>query len=524
MSRSLPTIDTNARVAPGTQVITPMYSDAAVTAGDYIYLSGTGAMGGKGATVGLGLNSTYAAASLIYGYTQTGVSSPTISYSPMFDQGTYTATTRTIADVYQAATNVSTNTTSNGLRSCVLNNGNIVFFYSTSTPAGFYFSIYTPAGVQVKAETNVSSVTPTGGNRSLDVAPMLDGGFVVAYASTSTLAYIRRYDSAGNSLLGQTQAGSGTLQGYISVSAFSNGSYLVCGTSAGASQLRYYVVSSANVVGPVNTPTGATTTIYDCKAVSLTNGNIAIVYNLSNSANYYLIVDSTAAVVVPAVSAGAATTVLQWDACTIPNGFAISYSLSSNSTFYMKCISNGGTNGGAVQIFAGTANSPSICYGGNNTVYATYLSSNLKFSVITNTNGSSTPVVSSNNTVNPAFTQFSTSIANNALDGSIAAVYRNTTSGFVAFQTVNQQTYTQNVTQLTGANYTPATNYYFLGVATNSAAAGGIVNVQMNGVTALPSTYPSVTSPISFDYQNGASPFAQRGTVSGRNIILKGLE
>jgi hypothetical protein len=481
-------------------------------------------MGGKGATAGLGQNITYSAGSPIYGYTQTNVSSPTISYSPLYDQGTYTDATRAVGQTYLANTSVSTSTSVNGLRSCILNNGNIVFFYSAT--GGFYFSIYTPAGVQVKAETNISASAPVSGIDALDVAAMPDGGFVVVYGTSVAggTGYIQRFNSAGTNTLAQTSIG-GQFYSAVSIAAFTNGSYAVCGITTNSTQLRYFTVSAANVVGGTITPGSPTSTTYNVRAVTLTNGNVAITYNLGSSNVYFLIINSAGTAIVAPVSAGVSTGYTNWDVCTTPTGFAFSFMLAANNHIYAQYVSNAGVIGTAIVVVASAGSGkPSICYGGNNTVYIPQISTNLRSANVTNV-GVGTLVSSGVIPLSPAFANLGLVYASvSTLNGAFAAIYINTVTGAASFQTLNQQTYTQNVTVLTGNTYTPATNYYFLGVATNSAAAGNIVNVQVNGVTALPSTYPSVTSPISFDYQNGASPFAQRGTVSGRNIILKGLE
>lgn len=523
MSRSVSPIPTNVPVSSGTQVVTPMYTDTAVTAGDYIYMYGTGTMGTKSATVGLGVNTTWIAGTAQYGYTQTGVNFRSVSYSPLYDQGLYTDATRTVANTYQSDTAISSTTGVNLWDSCVLNNGNIAMVYCVSGTINFYISIYTPAGVQVKAQTTI--VNSTGTNAY--ISAMADGGFVVAYYNTSSITVcIQRFDSLGNTLLGNT-----TLSvnwSMYSIAALKNGSYVVAGGTGGA-QLLFIIISSNNVIGSTQTVTSATLTD-NVNAVGLTNGNFVLSYNRSGTtANYAIFTSSGSAVLAQTNSGVGANTSIAPRVCALETGFAMS--LMPNGAFSgIRTFNNSGTARGTL-AYTGTSYPYSgICAGQNNTVYVI-----LKLSgtttpfllYIANTTDT-VPTFVSLTTVSPSFTNIVVAYTNftlpNCLNGSVFVPYRNTSTTLLSFQTINIDTYTQNVTTLTGANYTPATNYYFLGVAASSAAAGGTINVITNGNATLPSTYPSVTSSIAFDYQNGASSSAQRGTIIGRTIALKGLE
>lgn len=78
------------------------------------------------------------------------------------------------------------------------------------------------------------------------------------------------------------------------------------------------------------------------------------------------------------------------------------------------------------------------------------------------------------------------------------------------------------------ANTTPSTvssfatpNYPLVGVAANTAAAGGVGQVQTNGTAVLNSNYSASTAAQAFDYQTPDGR-GVRGTISGRTITLLG--
>ena len=62
-----------------------------------------------------------------------------------------------------------------------------------------------------------------------------------------------------------------------------------------------------------------------------------------------------------------------------------------------------------------------------------------------------------------------------------------------------------------------------LGVAASAASAGSTGSVIINGPALLNTNYPSVSTPIAFDY-TGQGVFGNKGTVAGRAVSLRGLE
>jgi len=525
MSRSVSSVPTNVPVSSGTQVVTPMYTDTAVTAGDYIYMYGTGTMGAKSATVGLGTNTTWIAGTAQYGYTQTGINSRSVSYSPLYDQGLYTDATRTVANTYQSDTAITNIAGINQCSSCVLNNGNIAVAYSLITASDIYIAIYTPSGTAIKAQTSITSVTAS----PASISAMADGGFVVVYYNSPTsTTNIQRFDSVGNTLLGSTSLA--VTWGMYRIAALKDGSYVVAGATSNATQLYFIIISSSNVIGSPQTVSSATSTD-SVEVAGLTNGNFVLSYNRLTTTAFYAIFTSSGSAVLAQTNSGiGANTDTAPRLCVLSTGFAILLMPAGQFTG-IRTFNNSGTARGTLTYTPGGSYSVTgICAGQNNKIYIILILNGtagpLQLYIANGTD--TTPTFGSLTTVSPSFTSIiafgSVIPTNNCLNGAISVVYRNTSTTLLSFQTINIDTYTQNVTPLTGANYTPATNYYFLGVAASSAAAGGTINVITNGNATLPSTYPSVTSSIAFDYQNGASSSAQRGTIIGRTIALKGLE
>lgn len=513
MSRSLPAIATNTPVVPGTQVVAPLYTDTATTTGDYMYLYSNGTVGNRGATVGIGQNTTFVAGSAVYGYTQTN-STVGVSYSPLYTQGTYTGTTQTTGVINVAAFDLTATATNAVQKCCTLTNGNIAMVFRQGT--GVSIAIYSPTGAVVLAATNISGITvPT--PEQMGIAGMADGGFVIAY-STAANAYYMRFSNTGTTVKAQTLFYSGT-NVYLSVAAFRDNSYILFINNSN-NQLYYFIVSSSDVLGSQLNVSNLST-CYEHQCTTLDNGQVMIVGVQGASTNYQMGIVNSSGTFTRAVASISLGTSGNIQICTVAGGAAIAYRIDSTGYPTLVTVTNAGTSLGQVTLQASPAYTPGgVCAGQNG---ALFITSTDGLRIFTATFSSSAAA-----TVGTAYT-ISTGLTNtlantcNALNGT-NYIFGYSGSGFPRLATYNNQDLTQNVTVLTGANYTPTTNYYFLGVATNSAAAGGIVNVQMNGVATLPSTYPSVTSPISFDYQNGASPFAQRGTISGRNIILKGLE
>jgi hypothetical protein len=489
-----------------------MYTDTAVTAGDYIYMYGTGTMGSLGATVGIGQNTTFVAGSPVYGYSQ-NVTTAGAMYSPLYPRGTYTGTSQTTGVIKVAAFDITATNINAVHKCCTLTNGNIAMVFRQGT--ALWMSIYGPTGTVVLAPASISSITVPDPN-NLAIAGMADGGFVVAFGTASN-GYFMRFSSTGAVVKAQTST-SGT-NAYLSVAAFKDNSYILF-SNPDNSQLSYFIVSSANVVGP-QTSVSALSTCTEQQCTTLDNGQVLLIGCLGTGTNYQSFIINSGGTITKAVASINLATSGNIQLCTVAGGAAIAYRIDSTGYPTLVTVTNAGTSLGQVTLQANPTYSPGgICAGQNGQLFITSTDGLRIFTATFSSSAAATV-----GTVYTISTGITGVLANtcNALNGT-NYIFGYSTLGYPRLATYTNQDLTQNVTVLTGANYTPATNYYFLGVAASSAAAGGTISVVTNGNVTLPSTYPSVTSPISFDYQNGASPFAQRGTITGRTIALKGLE
>lgn len=513
MSRSISSNSNIVPVSSGTQVVTPMYTDVNVTAGDYIYMYDTGTIGSREATTGIGQSTAFVAGFPVYGYAQ-NVETVGASYSPLYTKRTYTGTSQTLGAIKVAGFDITAVSTSNVQKCCILNNGNIVLVFRQST--ALWMAIYSPTGAVVKAAAAIYGISVPSENM-LAVVGMADGGFVVAFSS-STVVYYMRFSSTGGEVKGVLSFSRSNA--YLSIAAFKDNSYIIFSNAAGG-QLNYYIVSSSNDIGPATAiPTFTICNRHQC--TTLDNGQVLLVAQIAGT-NYQSGIINSSGVISKDFAYVDLATSAQIQLCTVAGGAAIAYRIDSTGYPTLVTLNNTGTSLGQVTLEADNSHTPGgICSGQNGQLFITTTTCVRMYTA--------TFSVTAPARVVALYTMASQSISNassntyNALNGTNYIFGSNPISGFPRLATYNNVDLTQNVSELTGANYTPATDYYFLGVAINSVAAGGIVNVQTNGVATLPSTYPSVISPISFDYQNGNSPYAQRGTVSGRNIILKGLE
>ena len=525
MSRALSLIaPTTGYASPNQLVTAQLATNVGFNPNDYVYAYGNNQVGNLGSTIGVGLTSTYIAGTRINGAVQTGFTPTSVMSGPYSASATYTGTTRTIYNIFQAATEFSTNAAAN-IQSCVLNNGNVAIAFRDSTANNLKISIFTNAGVSVKAATTVSSLTSAGVN-ALAVSAMVDGGFVIVY-SASSQNYYQRFDSAGTSTTGEVVllsnlAGTTAI---LNIAGGINGGFAIVG-SASSSQAYVSSYNSSNSHLGQLTLTSATA-VTASGIVGLTNGNYAIGWSQSGNTLWRSIIDPT-----PSVVVSASTVVsMQNDNISIAaydGGFLMTTKNSSSGNLQLASISNLGVlYNGSISNGFGNSMLSSVCVDAlNNVAYVVFqsFSNSLWYVAKYNNINSSAAVFDSNNNISglsPSNGQIKNAF--NALNGSIYYVYYGTSSR-PTFTTINIATYTQNTTTLTNTGfYTPTNGYYLLGIGATTAAAGSSGLIYTNGGITLPSTYPSVSTGYAFDYQSN-SYWAQRGTINGRTINLQGAQ
>jgi hypothetical protein len=529
MSRTLSSISPNtAYVSPNQLVTAQLATNVGFNPNDYVYAYGNNQVGNLGSTIGVGLVNTFIAGTQVNGFIQTGLAPTAVMSGPYSATATYTGATRTQGNLLQTSTSFSASTSGTVPRICVLNNGNIAVIWRDSAASDCKIAIFTNAGVSVKAATTISSQTNAGAYIAANgISAMTDGGFVVCYTSNTT-SYYQRFNSAGTTVVSETQI-SGTLssaQNYLSVAAGKGGDFAFVGNNSNGQAYTVHYTSS-NVYSGQVTLTSATNW-YDNDIVGLSNGNYAAVGIQGANTVSYLIVSSSVSIVAAYNSLnGGSTPNDVFNCAAYDGGFVIASRNTSTAAGRLISIANNGT-----QLNTGVSNGvsssqPSVCVGENNTAYFMFLNNNTgqwnvsKYNSINTTS----PTLETTFVVN-SFSPGAYTGKNlyNALNGALYYGFRTSSTNLPAFVTVNQATYTQNVTALTNQGfYTPTNGYYFLGIGATTAAANTSGLIYTNGGIALPSTYPSVSTGYAFDYQSN-SYWAQRGTINGRAINLQGAQ
>jgi hypothetical protein len=540
MSRNAPALVSTLPVAPGTAVVTPMYTSVGFNAGDYVYQYGANLVGWpKGSTVSMGANNTLIAGNTYTGYAQTA-DSRAVSYGPFTDQITYSGTTTTVGQTIVSPTTLSGVTYANGACRCaVLTGGNVAYIYRGTGSTNLSGAIYNSAGVlQGSVVTLTTSLTYT--DTTLSICAMPDGGYIATwYEGASTNFFFSRVSSANAVTYGPAALGGGA--------ATSNGSIFAATTQ------NYYALS-------YNLSLGNTTAVL--RIYNLSNGSTGqynpTFTNISNtccagtnSDTFYLGVGDYGAnnfnihhVAVNGTQIGAGVTVssnstYRWIAAcgsTANSTYAGSY-----SAWFMFPNSSGQLQ--IYRVYASSATTPSYTGGNQGTqmTQAAVASTNNGGAMLVYRNSSTGILQAASfnaaaNQVGSTVTLVASAVPDVAIGASgfagasFAYGYGANATSYPTLQTAYSVAYTNGVTSLTGTNsYTPANGYYVLGVALTTAAAGATGMVATNGSANLGASYPNVTSNILFDYTGTAFTArsainAQRGNVIGTNVTLRGLE
>lgn len=537
MSRSAPVITSTLPVAPGTSVVTPMYTSVGFNAGDYVYQYGANLVGWpKGATVNMGPENTSIGGTVVTGFKQVS-ESRSVSYGPFTDQILYSGTTNTVGQIIVSPTTLSGAVDSTGsVRCATLTDGRIAYAYR-KTGNTVVSAIYSAAGVLQGSVTTLSgNASGLSGTATFSMCALSDGGFIVAY-----------YDNAIGSAV------------YCRLNS-SNAIIVNNTTVYGASPSSFQVCATQNAYGfSYHTAPGASTAIF--KAYNLSNSNTgtfsysgSVIYSTgcagTNSDTFVLAVADTG---VPA------TRFIHLDVNASQLGStASSSSVYTGATPIMGCGSTANStypgayaasfvflNSSAQMIIARVyaSSASTLTIQGNNTAIG---ASNFALGSINNGGCVLTYYGSGGAlnyaTYNAASQQVATgtlaagSIVNTPFGvsgipgGSFAFAFAPPSTGYASFGSAYSATYTNGVTLLTSTTtYTPSNGYYLLGVSLTTAAAGSTGMVATNGSANLFNTYPVLPSNILFDSTGTAFTArsainAQRGNVIGTNVTLRGLE
>lgn len=539
MSRNAPALVSTLPVAPGTAVVTPMYTSVGFNAGDYVYQYGANLVGWpKGSTTSLGANNTLIAGNTYTGYAQT-VDSRAASYGPYTDQATYSGTTTTVGQTIVSPTTLSGVTYANGACRCaVLTGGNVAYIYRSTGSTALSGAIYNSSGVLQGSAITLTSTLNYSDN-TLTICAMPDGGYIAGWCDSSTGFTYSRVSSANAVTSGPTQiSGSGSTNGTLfaaaSVNYFAFSYNFTLGTPTFS--LRVYNLSNSSM---------------GTYSSSLTNVNNTACVGTSANTFYLLVGDY----------GNNNWTILHINANAVQIGGSVSFSSCSNSYSWVAgCGSTANTTyAGACSAWFmfpnSSGNLQTYRFYGTDSALPTYQGVNqgtaISQAAVASTNNGGAMLVYRNsstgflqaasfnaaaNQVGTTATLVATAVANVAIGASgfagpsFAYGYGATATSYPTLQTAYSAAYTNGVTTITGSNsYTPANGYYVLGVALTTAAAGATGMVATNGSANLGSSYPSVTSNILFDYTGTSFTArsainAQRGNVIGTNVTLRGLE
>jgi len=537
MSRSAPVITSTLPVAPGTSVVTPMYTSVGFNAGDYVYQYGANLVGWpKGATVNMGSENTSIGGTVVTAFKQVS-ESRSVSYGPFTDQILYSGTTNTVGQIIVSPTTLSGTTYSSGSsRCCTLTDGRIAYAYRTAANT-VVSAIYSAAGVLQGSVTTLSTVATVTGTTTFSMCALSDGGFIVAYYDTSANAMVYCRLNSSNAITVNN----------VSVYGASASSFMVCATqnyygfsyhtSPGSSTayFRSYNMSSNTSLGTTNF-TGSV--LYSTGCAGTNSDTFVVAYaDVGVSSTYFYHLSGVLSQLGSPVAYGSAyssgTPIMGCGSTansTFPGAYAASFAFlnasaqiiiarvyassassltlqaTNTSIGYPNFAIGSINNGGSILAFRGA---------GGSLTYATYNAS---------TQQVATGQLAAGSIVDTPFG------VSGIAGGSLAFSFAPPATGYASFGSAYSATYTNGVTLLTGTtSYTPSNGYYLLGVSLTTAAAGSTGMVATNGSANLFNTYPVLPSNILFDSTGTAFTArsainAQRGNVIGTNVTLRGLE
>lgn len=449
----------------------------------------------------------------------------------------------------------------NNLASATLPNGNVLICYQRSFDNVIFVNVYSPTMVLQQTITANASISSS---FYLKIAALSNGGFVVGYFSAANTYSLDTYNSSYAFVATSTVTGVSNANGTgVGLSGLSNGKFVFSYVLVSSTDAAFIVYS--NTTGAVLT---ASTTFYSggaltsCVAAGNNYGGfyVSVRNNSTNNIHAFTYLNSTGNTYVGAGNTTiTSATAHNSTAVYTPGGAYVgSYNISNNFATYALTTNQCnfvGTVPNATQTVNTFAN------------FATGLTGNGSVVTAVNTSGSVFVLTAYTGGVAPytsdsaglfTFGTSTTSITSTAYTfrsptgtGSLMCVTPGqgynaiiawlNTSGVPNFINVNVFTLQDNVQLTAGSSATNAQipispyssplspvvqNAVLAGVAGSTASAGGSGVVINRGAVQLNSNYPSGTAPYSFDYQspNGTGVPGVKGTISGRNVVLQGVE
>ena len=540
MSRSAPVITSTLPVAPGTSVVTPMYTSVGFNAGDYVYQYGANLVGWpKGATTGMSAENSLIGGTVVTAFKQT-LDSRSVSYGPFIDQITYAGTTNTTGQIVVSPTTLSGTTFASGDSRCaVLTDGRVAYAYRTGANT-LTTAIYSAAGV-LQGSTQQLTTQFNPNRRTFTMCALPDGGFIVGwYDNTAGNARYSRLNSSNGLVVSDAIIVGSFVNGLCAAATQSYYAFSYHVDASSQAHIKSYTVSGSSALG---TYTLSQNTFY-ASACAGTNSDTFYLAagDSTNNSNYIAHVNGG--------SLGLLGSLV--NTSTYTNGFTYAgCGSTANSTYsgaYAATFLLNNSSGQAliVRVYATTATTPTVTasahsltgYTGNVPasigsinngacvlVYRNSINGDLRYQTF----GASTSTINGGVLVSGNNGDFTLGVSG-IPGGTFAFAYSAATTGYSSFGSAYSATYTNGVTLMTNSTaYTPSNGYYVLGVALTTAAAGSTGMVATNGSANLSATYPVLPSNILFDSTGTAFTArsainAQRGNVIGTNVTLRGLE
>lgn len=554
MSRTITqTSSSGSAVAAGSSVLSSVFTTTGFSAGDYVYTLPTGGVGTRATGNALvGLDTPYVGTTWISKGLQ---SSPfrTVSYGAYIDQDTYTGTTRTLGQVLISA-NTLNSTVSKNNKSCTLANGNVVLMYNNA--ANLYFKIIDSTGATVVAETTLTTTYySTSNHGAFACCTLTNGDIQFAYKTTAnnsatTQISVVQYTATGSVSRAAANLSTSTITQLDSfcMAALSGGGCVITGTNgnntASTSAAWIVVTATQTLIGSgtalSSTALGEGTSFYfGCVGLPASYGTniwacfIQNTTSVSTGTGFAKLAIYSGSTYVTNIT----TTVNQGNT----GGFTFNITVASDGTIvcplyaggatyfqkftYTKITNTTGTLSLGSQLSIGGAKSATFSSMANGAISAVYQNgANVYVRIINSDNTTSSQINISSGAQSESYSgQFS---AASFGGGVVSAIYNAVTTNYPTQIGASTFAATNGSTVITGNSYTPSTGYYLIGVAATDASANSTGQVIMNGVAQLGSTYPTVTTPLTYSYQTTASQpiFGQRGSVAGKTVTLKGLE
>lgn len=533
MSRSITPIASQAPVAPGTQVVIPAYTDTGFSAGDYVYTSTNNSVGfPRSASVNLPTTG-YIIASTLTQNTQT-VTGPQSCYGPLGPpQAVYSGTSTTAGLVVGTPTVVEALATGSNCCAVGLTNGNIAVAWQSGSSNTIKYAVYASDGVTVvKAAATVATNLYAANTALVAIAALSNGQFYVMYVNNSGQQIHYRYLGTGVNIDGPTAWGSAIYSaGYVLGASFAGGVGFSNYTGSG-----YYGIMN-NGAGVTFFSTGPNGDAAKSVLMGLVgaNSNTMYAYTIStgNAVGWQSRLISSGALISSGTFTPAAGLTGSFTGCALSNGnFMVTY-YATGLGFSTYIYTPGGTNAGTPTLLYSYPALAQISSWSAYEMYAVALP-NGGFMIVSPQSGASfTYVIATLGSGGYTFTNGNFGLSTTAntkfgitggalANGNAVFGYQNS-SGYPTIAVVTTQTFVDGTTLLTGTGSYAAPSYVLLGVAATTAAAGSTGSVIINGPAALNTNYPSVTTPIAFDY-TGQGVFGNKGTVAGRSVNLRGLE